>query len=96
MCVLFAFISLIHFDLVYVGHFLNTIVFFGPFCRPLWLSAVDSRLARLMVAPALAVFVPVLSPQREIKLAQKSVCFTNPCINLLVRPFVTREYHPKV
>ena len=40
------------FYLVYVGHFLNTIVFFGSFWRPLWLSALGSRLVRLMIAPA--------------------------------------------
>jgi len=45
----------IHVFLVYVGHFLNTIVFFGPFWRLLWLSAIGSHLVRLMVAPALSV-----------------------------------------
>jgi len=56
MCVLFTFIMLIHFYLVlcsYVRHFLkHNIVFFGPFWRPLWLSALGSRLVRLMVATA--------------------------------------------
>jgi len=42
----------IQFYLVYVGHFLNTTAFFGPFWRPLWLSTLDSRLVRPMVAPA--------------------------------------------
>jgi len=37
----------------YVRHFLNTIVFFGPFWRPLWPSALSSRLVRPMVAPTL-------------------------------------------
>jgi len=40
--------------LVYLRHFLNhVIIFFGPFRRPLWPSALGSRLVRLMVAPAL-------------------------------------------
>jgi len=30
-----------------------------------------------------------------MKLTQKCVCFTNPCINLLVPPSITRENHPK-
>jgi len=35
----------IHFYLVYVRHFLDhIIVFVGPFWRPLWPSALDSRL----------------------------------------------------
>jgi len=33
---------------------------------------------------------------RAIKLTQNCVCFTNPCINLLVPSSVTREYHTKV
>jgi len=33
---------------------------------------------------------------RAIKLTQNCVCFGNPCTNLLVSSFVTREYHPKV
>jgi len=45
----------IQFYLVYVRHFLNTILFFGPFWRLLWLSALGSRLARLMVTPALGL-----------------------------------------
>jgi len=45
----------IHFYLVYVRHFLNTILFFGPFWRPLWLSALGSHLVCLMIAPALCV-----------------------------------------
>jgi len=40
----------IHFYVVYVGHFMNTFVFFGLF----WLSAQGSRLVRLLVAPALS------------------------------------------
>jgi len=43
----------IHFHLVYVRPFLNTILFFGPFWLPLWLIALGSRLLRLIVAPAL-------------------------------------------
>jgi len=38
---------------------------------------------------------PVLWPQSD-KLTQNCVCFINPCINLLVPPSVTREYHTKV
>ena len=30
-----------------------------------------------------------------IKITQNCVCFTNPCINLFVPTFVTREYHPR-
>ena len=45
----------IHFYLLYVAHFLNTILFFGPIWRPLWFSALGSRLIRLMVAPALYI-----------------------------------------
>jgi len=35
MYALFTFIIFIHFYLVYVGHFLNTIVLFGRLWRPL-------------------------------------------------------------
>jgi len=45
----------IHFYVVHVGHFLNTNVLFGPFWRPLCLSALGSRLVRLMVAPTLVL-----------------------------------------
>ena len=37
--------------LAYVRHFLNhVVIFFGPFLRPLWPSALGSRLVCLMVA----------------------------------------------
>ena len=41
--------------LVYVRHFLNHVVIliFKPFWRPLWSSALGSRLVRLMVGPPL-------------------------------------------
>jgi len=35
---------------------------------------------------------PVLWPQSDETLC---VCFTSPCINLLLPPSATREYHPK-
>jgi len=38
---------------------------------------------------------PVLPPQSD-KAHAELRCFANPCINLLVRPSVTREYHPKL
>ena len=44
-CVQFTFIMFIHFYLVYVCHFLNTIVFFGHFWRPLWLSTKKMNLS---------------------------------------------------
>jgi len=47
--------------LVYIGYFLNTMVFFGPFWRPLWLSALGSRIVRLMVALA----GPALQSQKD-------------------------------
>jgi len=50
----------IRFYLVHIGHFLNTIVFFGSLWHPFWLSAIGSRLARLMLAPALTA-LPLLS-----------------------------------
>jgi len=31
-----------------------------------------------------------------MKLMQNSVCVTNPCINLVVMPSVSKEYRPKV
>jgi len=56
----------IQFYLMYVRHFPNTIVFFGPFWRPLWLSALGSRLLRLMVTPALGVGYCILPRIYEI------------------------------
>jgi len=37
-----------------------------------------------------------LCDHRTMKFTQNYICFTNPCINLLVLSSVTREYHPKI
>ena len=34
--------------------------------------------------------------RRAIRLAHKHVCFTNPCINVIVPTSVSRDYHPEV
>ena len=42
---------------MYVRHFLNhVVIFFCPLWRPLWPRALDNRLVRLMVAPALLAY----------------------------------------
>jgi len=56
---------LIHFYLVYVRHFLNTILFFGPFWCPFLLRALGSRLVRLMVALALGIYMPSLEKLKK-------------------------------
>jgi len=45
----------IHFYLVYVRHFLNAILLFRHYWRPLLLSVLGSRLVRLMAVPALSL-----------------------------------------
>jgi len=63
----------IHFYSVYVGHFLNTSVVFGPFWRPLWFSALDSRLVCLMVAPALIAVMAYIQFRYENKVTKKKL-----------------------